>query len=230
MICTILLVCLAFATHSTSALSVRRQTTAGTTSPSLDITEAQVLQVSPAANTCTGAPYADECATAAQAAPYITAGFQTYSITTSGEAAALLSLMAFESGDFKYDKNHFPAPGRPGQGTRNMQSAAFNKEYAASIPSLASQFSSLASQGDDDTTENAIRQLVLADQYDFASAAWFLTSQCSSAVRSALQGSSGSEGVALQAWQDYISSCVGTSPTSDRQAYWEKAVTALSSA
>ena len=29
--------------------------------------------------------------------------------------------MAFESGDFQYQISHFPAPGTPGQGTRNSK-------------------------------------------------------------------------------------------------------------
>lgn len=58
-----------------------------------------------------------ECSTAAQAVPFITKSFATYNVTSRAEQAALISLMAFESGDFKYNRNHFPPPGRPGQGS-----------------------------------------------------------------------------------------------------------------
>ena len=194
----------------------------------LTITAAQVLQIAPTSGSCANAPYADECKTAAQAAPLVTAAFAQYGVSTLGVAAALLSTMAFESGDFKYQKNHFPAPGRPGQGTRNMQSAAFNVEYAGAIPALQAQVASLtggaATGGLSADKLNAVRQLVLADPYDFASAAWFFNSQCGAPVKSALQA--GGTPTAA-AWQQYVSGCVGTTVTDDRMAYWTRAVAAL---
>ena len=96
-----------------------------------------------------------------------------------------------------------------------MQSAAYNEKYAASISALQG---SLAAAGSD---PNSIRALVLVDQYSFASAAWFLTTQCGPSVRTGLQSGS------LAGWQAYISGCVGTTPTDDRMAYWTRAKTAL---
>lgn len=97
-----------------------------------------------------------------------------------------------------------------------MQSPTYNQQYAASIPALASQYRSVSGN------VSAVLDLLLSDEtYDFGSAAWFLTSQCTPAVRAALQ--SGSEA----GWEGYITSCVGTTVTDDRKAYWTRAVQAL---
>ena len=125
--------------------------------------------------------------------------------------AAVLSLMAFESGDFKYNTNHFP--GRPGQGTRNMQMPPINLKYAQSIPELASAGSSDPVQ--------LLKLLTSNDDYDFGSGSWFLATQCPASVRSGLE--TGSQ----EGWEAYISSCVGTTATPERQAYWERAKKAL---
>ena len=85
--------------------------------PQNSLTEVMLSCIAPSSNTCAGATFPQECATASQALPYILDSFQTYKITSWGEQAAIVSLMAFESADFKYNKNHFPAPGRPGQGS-----------------------------------------------------------------------------------------------------------------
>lgn len=89
---------------------VRRQSASSSA-----ITPTQLLQIAPSSGTCAGAPYPAECRTAAQAAPVLTSSFQKYGITSAAEKAALISLMAFESGDFKYNKNYYP--GTPGQGS-----------------------------------------------------------------------------------------------------------------
>jgi hypothetical protein len=183
----------------------------------------QLLQIAPTSNTCTGAPFPSECATADQAAPYLISAMSQYSITSPPEMAALLSLIAYETGDFKYNENHYPAPGRPGQGTRNMQMANYNLLYAQSIPALSTQLAAIttasSTSGLNDDQLNAIRALVLPDEYAWGSAAWFLTTQCASA-RPALQAG-GQTG-----YETYLS-CVGTTATSDRLAYWTAANTAL---
>ncbi|KAJ5491700.1 hypothetical protein N7539_003267 [Penicillium diatomitis] len=178
------------------------------------LTEAQILTISPKANTCDNAPAEGECATAATAAKYTAQSFDQYKVTSKAEQAALVSLMAFESGDFKYNKNHFP--GVAGQGTRNMQSPTFNKKYASSIPALADQLPSVS-----DSPADLLDLLRGNETYDFGSGAWFLTTQCTSDVRSALQ--KGDEA----GWKRYISECVGTTVTDDRKAYWSRAVDAL---
>lgn len=91
----------------------KTKTKAGTT-----ITESQILTIAPTSNTCDNAPAAGECATADTAAKNIAQSFDTYSVTSKAEQAAVISLMAFESLDFKYNKNHFP--GVAGQGSTSI--------------------------------------------------------------------------------------------------------------
>lgn len=80
-----------------------------------EITSNQILAISPKSSTCYNPPAVGECRTAEQAAPFINDSFTTYGIDNVAEQAALISLMAFESGDFKYNRNHFP--GVAGQGS-----------------------------------------------------------------------------------------------------------------
>jgi hypothetical protein len=142
-----------------------------------------------------------------------------YGITSPPEIAAVLSVIAYETGDFKYNINHYPAPGRPGQGTRNMQMANYNFLYAKSIPALSSKLSAIttasSTSGLSDDQLNAIRATVLPDEYSWASAAWFLTSQCAS-VRQALR-TQGHAGVTA------YYQCIGTDMTEERMAYWARA-------
>ena|SRR5438876_809502 len=93
-----------------------------------------------------------------------------------------------------------------------MQSASFNGLYAASIPALASAYAKASGN------VTAVLDLLLTDdRYDFGSAAWFLATQCSPAVRTALQ-------TGLEAgWVNYLTVCVGTTATEDRKAYWLRA-------
>ena len=110
-----------------------------------------------------------------------------------------------------------------------MQSAVYNLQYANSIPSLTSPLATIlvsngATTAASMTAEqmNNMRALLTgSDTYDFASAAWFLTTQCSPDVRAGLKSGS------LAGWQVYLSECVGTRPTSDRQAIWSTAITVL---
>lgn len=199
---------------TTSFLFHRRATTSAA---------AQLLTIAPTSNTCDGAPYPDECETAATAAPFLIEAMRTYEITSPAEIAALLSLIAYESGEFKYAINHYPAPGKPGQGTRNMEQATYNLKYALSVSALKSAALAVApastTTGLSDDELNEIRALVLPDKYSWASAAWFLTTQCAG-IRSQLQAG-GQAG-----WEAYLS-CVGTTSTSDRLAYWTRAQTAF---
>lgn len=81
------------------------------------LTAANLIAISPATASCSGAQSPDECADATQAATALNKAFSTYKITSKGEKAAIVAYEIFESGDFKYKTNHFP--GRPGQGTRS---------------------------------------------------------------------------------------------------------------
>ena len=183
----------------------------------------QILQIAPTSNTCNGAAFPSECETATTAAPYLITAMSSYGITSAPEIAALLSLIVYETGEFKYAINHYPAPGRPGQGTRNMQMANYNLLYAQSIPALKSGLEAIttasSTSGLSDDQLNDIRALVLPNEYAWASAAWFLTSQCAS-IRTQLQ-------VGGQAGYEAYLGCVGTTATSDRLSYWTTANMAL---
>ncbi|KUJ08552.1 uncharacterized protein LY89DRAFT_690986 [Mollisia scopiformis] len=186
---------------------------------------AALLQIAPTSGSCSGAPAAGECATNVQAAPYLISAMQQYSIYNLHEVAAVLSVIAYESGEFKYNINHYP--GTPGQGTRNMQMASFNLMYAKSIPALATSLSAIttadSTSGLSTDQVNAIRVLVLPDEYTWASGAWFYSTQCSSSVKSAVQAG-GQAG-----WDAYLG-CIGATDSSEssaRLAYWTRANTAF---
>lgn len=180
-----------------------------------------ILQIAPTSNTCDNAPAAGECATNVQAAPYLISAMTQYGIYSVPEIAAILALISYESGEFKYNTNHYP--GRAGQGTRNMMMPNYVLLYAKSIPALATPLAAITTSdsitGLSDDQLNAIRALVLPDAYTWGSGAWFLTTQCASA-RPALQAG-GEAGFAA-----YMS-CLGVTATSDRLAYWTRANTAF---
>ncbi|OQE19264.1 hypothetical protein PENFLA_c019G07325 [Penicillium flavigenum] len=178
------------------------------------LTETQLITIAPSSKSCANAPAEGECATAKQAAKFTSQSFDTYKVTSKAEQAAIVSLMAFETEGFKYNKNHFP--GVAGQGTRNMQSPAFNKKYASSLPELKDKLPSVSN-----SPEELLDLLRSDSATDFGSGAWFLTTQCSKDVRTAL--ADGSE----TGWQRFISDCVGTSVTDERREYWERAVKAI---
>lgn len=82
--------------------------------------------------------------------------------------------------------------------------------YAQSIPELATSLTAVSS-----TDLNGILALVLPDKYTWASAAWYLTSQCAN-VRPAIQAGG-------QAGFEAYMGCVGTPSTPERVAYWTRA-------
>ncbi|KAK2624254.1 hypothetical protein QTJ16_006204 [Diplocarpon rosae] len=182
----------------------------------------QILAIAPTSNTCAGAPVPAECRTNVQAAPFLTAAMATYNIYSPPEIAAVLSVVAFETGDLKYNTNI--TPGRPGQGTRNMQLAHNNFLYAKSFPELATKLSAIttadSTDGLSDDKLNAIRALVLPDEYAWASGAWFLTTQCNASVRTALQAGG-------QAGFEAYMGCLGVTATPDRLTYWNRATAAF---
>jgi hypothetical protein len=79
------------------------------------LTEQQVLAIAPNSADCTKASFPDECTNATVATEQLNKAFKAYKVWSLGPKAALASLIAFESGDFVYNINHFP--GRPGQGS-----------------------------------------------------------------------------------------------------------------
>ncbi|KAK6528603.1 hypothetical protein TWF281_009841 [Arthrobotrys megalospora] len=197
------------------------------------ITPAMILQIGPDAKSCpregpNGDLAPEECATADHAAPFITKAFAEYKINTIGEAASILSLMMFETGDFQYNRNHFAIPGgNPGQGTRNMMSPSFVLQYAQTFGSTDSIKPGLTPQNIGTETaeiKNKVLALVLGDDRTWASGAWFYkTYEPCAAVMSDLQKTP----VSVQAWKNYITKCVETTVTDDRLALFTRAVTAL---
>ncbi|KAF9491584.1 hypothetical protein BDN71DRAFT_1398133 [Pleurotus eryngii] len=203
---------------------------------SSDITPFQLTLIAPLTSACNiSAPFTDECRTAEQAAPFINKAFNDYAIASVGEKAAILSLMLFETGDFKFDRNHFPAPGRPGQGTRNLMTFPFVHQYALDTPSTHSRALALAGTNANDPsitndTMNAVRDLVLGDELSFASAMWFYKVSGPERVGCTVNQTlvDGLTAQTRQGWENYITGCIFTSVTEDRTAVWEKTVSVLS--
>lgn len=175
------------------------------------LTAEKLIAIDPNTATCVGAEFPLECADAARAAPAISASFKKYEIESKGAQAALIGIMLFESGSFKYNKNHFP--GRPGQGTRNMQMLDFNKEYATSL--FGAEKATAASGTD------GVLGLVLGDEASFGSAAWFLNTKCPASIKAGLADGSSA------GWIAYLTDCVGTEHTADRDVAWTAAKKAL---
>jgi hypothetical protein len=123
--------------------------------------------------------------------------------------------MAFESGDFKYAIHHFPGP-VPGQGTRNMQSAAYNLKYAQSIPALAGLLPAAKAAGGN----AVVNMLVQYSNIDFGSAAWLLTSQCEPGVVSGLAAGTPA------AFAAYVK-CYGGTLSDELKAYYTRGLAAL---
>ena len=110
-----------------------------------DSAVAILLKITLTSNTCSGTTFPSECETADQAALYLINAMISYGVYSPPELLALLSLIAFETNDFKYAINHYP--GRAGQGTRNMQMPEFNLQYALLIPELKAQAEAIAPSG-----------------------------------------------------------------------------------
>ncbi|KAF5337667.1 hypothetical protein D9758_013022 [Tetrapyrgos nigripes] len=179
--------------------------------------------------------FAEECRNSTDALPLINQGFADYNISSVGEKAALLSLMVFETGNFSFDRNHFPPPGRPGQGTRNLMQFPFVYQYAVDNANTSSQALSLVPNNTtdldsvSDDTKNAVRKLVLGDQLSFSSAMWFYT-QSGKNKTGCTHIDGMVEGLQVRTvagWENYITQCIGTTVTDDRQKVWEQTLKAL---
>ncbi|KAJ2654071.1 hypothetical protein IWW48_006322, partial [Coemansia sp. RSA 1200] len=124
-------------------------------------------------SSCGSAPYPDEYVANSRAVSAINNALTKYGISRRSNVVAVISLMAFESESWLYNKNHYP--GRPGQGARNMQMYEYNSEYAKLLYSakvaqaLASDSSNSTQQMDD------VRDLVLGDNGSFGAGFWYLT-------------------------------------------------------
>ncbi len=141
--------------------------------------------------------------------------------------SAILALMAFETAEFKYNRNHFP--GRPGQGTRNMQMGGYNVLYALSIPELQAKVKEIAGVQGEATLEIAnglgedvldkVLELVLEDKYSWGSALWFYLTYCGDARDAVKTGS--------EAGFEAYMQCVGVTADAERTAYHTRALSAF---
>jgi hypothetical protein len=167
-----------------------------------------ILAIMPNSSSCSGAAYADECRTASEAAPYVIHSFANFTVYAPAQIAACLAYMAYESGQLEYKKNHYPAPGRPGQGTAIMMMPNYVAMYAGAI------FGASATASGD---VSAILDLVMDDKYNFGAPAWFLTSQCPDAKRQLATDAEGG-------WAAFMT-CAGVSVTEEpeRTTYWTAA-------
>lgn len=162
---------------------------------------------------------AKECVTAAQAVkPLIKAmGSGRFA---AAEIGAMIALMAYETGDFKYNIHHFPTD-TAGQGTRNMQMANYNLQYAQSIdalkPAVAKITTATTTTGLSDDQKSQILTLVSVDEYTWGSAPWYYDTQCTEDIKGAVKKGD------RAGWQAYMK-CVGADSTDPKRlAYWTRA-------
>ncbi|KAJ4417451.1 hypothetical protein N0V85_001838 [Neurospora sp. IMI 360204] len=149
---------------------------------------------------CSSAQFPTECRTPEQAAPYL---IKSFTGRTTGEIAMMLALIGLESADLKYNVNLV----HNDQGTANMMSPEFVKEYAQEL--------NLPIDG---KSGAEILQLVIAnDFYNFDSARWFVDKHCSADVKAKMK--MGTD----EGYNDYITKCVGTTMADARQQYWDRA-------
>ncbi|KAJ1919900.1 hypothetical protein H4219_001680 [Mycoemilia scoparia] len=160
--------------------------------------------------------FKSECATFADAASGFNAAFDKYKITSRAEKVALIALSAFESGTFAYNTNHFPEPGRPGQGTRAMLMYNFVYQYANSLyPDKVSALGATESTTDD-MVKNKVRELVLNNSDSFGAAAWYLATHAKE-----YHGSGKIKEHDLESFKTYCTTAVGASWDEQRGKIWK---------
>jgi hypothetical protein len=175
------------------------------------LTDQILVSIAPTTASCAGAEFPEECADAMQAAKAINKAFEIYKISSPGQRAGLVAYMLFESGNFKYNKNHYP--GRPGQGTRMMAMPSFIKLYATSVAGVDAVARTEATAGD--AGLDAVLKLAnWDDEKSFGSAVWFLSTQCSDEIRSGLTTRG------IDGWHDFLVACVGTTVVAERDMVW----------
>ncbi|KAG5916343.1 hypothetical protein E4U42_007706 [Claviceps africana] len=184
---------------------------------SLNTIQAAIIQqIAPTSASCP--PNTTECRTAHQAAPFIFRALTTHHIHHPNLQAAVIALMAYESADFRYKHNVWP--GRPGQGTANMQMPRFNLLYARRTPALRAtaraRFPFRDPAGQSPDTLDAILALVTPDEYNFGSGPWFLAEMCGGDVRAALARD-------LDQGFGLYMACVGVDVSLERRVYLERA-------
>ncbi|KAJ2090747.1 hypothetical protein IW138_002365 [Coemansia sp. RSA 986] len=160
------------------------------------------------------------CATNPQALSSINKAIAKYEVTEKGEIAALIALMAYESGDWLYNYNVYP--GRPGQGTRAMLMFNFIVEYAANLhPDSTKQI--LESGPMSDIIMDDVLRLVLNNDDSFGAAFWYLINKAPTYHNNPNKLRVGN----LADFQDYVTNGVGATWDDSRKAAWDKTNAAL---
>lgn len=200
-----------FASAAPASLKARAET---------NVTAEAIASIAPASISCAAGN--TQCRTNTQVVGPFNEAFEKYQLTAPGQKAAVLALTAFESLDYAYKKNLNPE--NHGQGTSNMQMYTFNREYAESIPELKDQLATIGGDAYSVTADqkDAVLNLVMDDNYNFGSGAWYLTTKCPDVVTALASGSD-----LDTAFTNYMVTCVGTTMTDARQAYWTRAKTAF---
>jgi hypothetical protein len=193
------------------ALCAHSMPQTGEDSQSTALSDQTLIRIAPSTASCEGAAFPEECADATRAAEAINLAFETYGISSSGERAGLVAYMLFESGDFRYSKNHFP--GRPGQGTRMMGMPPLVKLYAESVAGVDAVARAEAAGGDAGL-DAVLRLANCNDEKSFGMAAWFLSTQCTNDTRGGLATGE------MDGWHDFLTSCVGTTLATERDTLW----------
>ena len=164
-----------------------------------------------------------DCRTNDQIAPLLVDGLKKWEINQRDAISAVIALTAFESDSYKYKRNMYP--GRPGQGTSNMQMIKYNVKYAMEFPELHEKIKAIeiTPENADAVTpeqQNELLDLVTPDDYNFGSGPWFLRTQCPSSIedfnRSAEKG-----------WDSYMK-CVGVDANEEgRRELFEAALASV---
>ncbi|KAJ1951164.1 hypothetical protein EC988_004125 [Linderina pennispora] len=158
-----------------------------------------------------------ECATNSRALEAINHALLKYRISRRSEVVAVLALEAFESASWLYNINHFPDPGRPGQGTRSMLMYNFIEEYAKYLyADKARVLLESSGPSPSNATKNAVRELVLGDDDSFGSGFWFLAHEASSYYNNPNKLRDGQ----WQDFKDYMVNGVGASWDDARNVTW----------
>ncbi|KAJ4988036.1 hypothetical protein SVAN01_06448 [Stagonosporopsis vannaccii] len=182
------------------------------------ITAEQLIQISPAAASCSGADFPEECVDATTAAAALNKSFDTYGIKTAGEKAALVAYIMFESVNFKYKKNH--SPGRPGQGTRMMAMPNYVSEYATAVAG-AGAVATASAVGGDAGLEAVLALANSDDEKSFGSAAWFYSTKCTADVKAGVAAET------IEGWHNFLTACIKTDLAEARDTPWVAAKAAI---
>ncbi|KAJ8507538.1 hypothetical protein ONZ45_g10102 [Pleurotus djamor] len=109
----------------------------------------------------------------------------------------------------------------------------FVHQYAVDTPSTRSRALSLAPNVTDpsisNTTKNAVLDLVLTDELSFASAMWFYKASGLNSLGCANNKTmvDGLVSQTRQGWEDYITGCIFTQVSPEREAVWNRTIEVL---